>query len=86
MSHGYSLQGAHQSSTLCDHIWRKYGVMLAGSWGPLEAELMRIGHMGVQASLDYLLSATAARGLGLRDMGHEVNVERALDAVLEAFR
>jgi len=72
-------------AALRDHIWRKYGVMLAGSWGPLEAELMRIGHMGVQASLDYLLSAVAALGLGLRDMGFEVNVGKALEAVLDAF-
>lgn len=72
-------------AALRDHIWKKYGVMLAGSWGPLEAELMRIGHMGVQASLDYLLSAVAALGLGLRDMGHEVDVGKALEAVLDAF-
>jgi len=72
-------------AALRDHIWRKYGVMLASSWGPLEAELMRIGHMGVQASLDYLLSAVAALGLGLRDMGYEVDVGKALEAVLDAF-
>ena len=41
--------------------------------------------MGVQASLDYLLSAVAALGLGLRDMGHEVDVGKALEAVLDAF-
>jgi len=68
------------------HIWEKYGVLLAGSWGPLEGEVMRIGHMGVQASLDHLSTAVAALGAGLRDVGIDADVEKAVDAVVEAFR
>jgi len=68
------------------HIWEKYGVLLAGSWGPLEGEVMRIGHMGVQASLDHLATAVAALGAGLRDFGIYADVEKAVDAVVEAFR
>jgi len=33
------------------YIWEKYGVLLAGSWGPLEGEVMRIGHMGCRHRL-----------------------------------
>jgi alanine-glyoxylate transaminase/serine-glyoxylate transaminase/serine-pyruvate transaminase len=68
------------------HIWEKYGVLLAGSWGPLEGEVMRIGQMGVQASLDHLATAVAALGAGLRDLGIDADVEKAVDAVVEAFR
>jgi alanine-glyoxylate transaminase/serine-glyoxylate transaminase/serine-pyruvate transaminase len=64
------------------HIWEKYGVLLAGSWGPLEGEVMRIGHMGVQASLDHL----ATLGAGLKDFDIYADVEKAVDAVVEAFR
>jgi len=68
------------------HIWEKYGVLLAGSWGPLEGEVMRIGHMGVQASPDHLVTAVTALAAGLRDFGLDVDVGRAVEAVVEAFR
>jgi Serine-pyruvate aminotransferase/archaeal aspartate aminotransferase len=71
---------------LRSHIWEKYGVLLAGSWGPLENELLRIGHMGVQASPDHLATAVTALAAGLRDFGVDVDVGRAIDAVVEAFR
>ena len=61
-------------------------MLLAGSWGPLEGEVMRIGHTGVQASLDHLATAVAALGAGLRDLGIDADVEKAVDAVVEAFR
>jgi alanine-glyoxylate transaminase/serine-glyoxylate transaminase/serine-pyruvate transaminase len=52
----------------------------------LEGEVMRIGHTGVQASLDHLATAVAALGAGLRDLGIDADVEKAVDAVVEAFR
>lgn len=66
--------------------WEKYGVLIAGSWGPLEGQLARIGHMGVQASLDYVTTALAAVGASLRDLGVSVDVGKALEAAVEAFR
>lgn len=68
------------------HIWEKYGVMLAGSWGPAEREVMRIGHMGVQASADHLAVAISVLGAALRDYGFNVPVGKAVEEVLEAFR
>jgi alanine-glyoxylate transaminase/serine-glyoxylate transaminase/serine-pyruvate transaminase len=61
-------------------------VLLAGNWGPLEGEVKRIGHMGVQASLDHLATAVAALGAGLRDFGIYADVEKAVDAMVETFR
>jgi alanine-glyoxylate transaminase/serine-glyoxylate transaminase/serine-pyruvate transaminase len=68
------------------HIWDKYGVLLTGNWGPLGGEVMRIGHMGVQASLDHLATAVVALGTGLRDFDIYADVEKAVDAVVETFR
>ncbi|MEZ0320280.1 MAG: alanine--glyoxylate aminotransferase family protein [Pyrobaculum sp.] len=68
------------------HIWEKYGVMLGGSWGPLEKEVVRIGHMGMQASLDYVAAAITSLGLGLRDLGVDVDLGKALDAAADVFR
>ncbi|MDK2934894.1 MAG: hypothetical protein PWP27_2704 [Clostridiales bacterium] len=32
------------------HLWEKYGVMIAGSWGILAGKVWRIGHMGENCS------------------------------------
>lgn len=71
---------------LREHLWRKYGVLIAGSWGPLRGILARIGHMGIQASLDYIATAITALASGLRDFGIEAKVDRAVEEVIEAFR
>jgi len=66
---------------LRSHIWSKYGVMLAGSWGKLESKVIRVGHMGIQASRSHLILAYTALARGLRDLGYEVNIARALEAI-----
>ncbi|MGC9049839.1 pyridoxal-phosphate-dependent aminotransferase family protein [Pyrobaculum sp.] len=68
------------------HIWEKYGVLLAGSWGQLEGDVMRIGHMGIQASADQVATAVAVLGAALQDMGIAANVGKAVEAVLDAFK
>ena len=35
-------------------IWKKYGIMIAGSWGKLKGKIIRIGHMGTQADKNKL--------------------------------
>lgn len=62
-------------------MWSKYGVMIAGSWGRLQGKLLRIGHMGVQASRDYLLIAYTALARVLKDLGRDVSVGRVVDAI-----
>lgn len=41
-------------------LWKKYGVMMAGSWGDLAGKLWRIGHMGANARPEHLLRFFAA--------------------------
>ncbi|MGC9118189.1 MAG: pyridoxal-phosphate-dependent aminotransferase family protein [Thermoproteus sp.] len=65
--------------------WEKYGVMIAGSWGRLEDSVLRIGHMGVQASYAHLALAFSALGRALADLGYRADVGAALEAIAERF-
>lgn len=65
--------------------WEKYGVMVAGSWGRLEGEVLRVGHMGVQASPAHLAVAFTALGMALRDLGLKADVGAAVEAITKSF-
>lgn len=71
---------------LRDLAWRKYNTMIAGSWGPLQGKVIRVGHMGVQASPEKLARAFLALGSAMRDLGLRVSPEEAARAALESFR
>jgi alanine-glyoxylate transaminase/serine-glyoxylate transaminase/serine-pyruvate transaminase len=70
---------------LRDYVWVKYGVLLAGSWGRLEGKVIRVGHMGLQASRTHLLKAYTALARGLKDMGLKVSVSKVVDAIENAY-
>lgn len=70
---------------LRDLIWRKYGVMIAGSWGKLQGRVARIGHMGVQASRSHIIIAYTALARALKDLGIEVNIGRVVEAIEEVY-
>jgi len=70
---------------LRDYIWVKYGVLLAGSWGRLEGKVIRVGHMGLQASRTHLLKAYTTLARGLKDMGLEVSISKVVDAIENAY-
>ncbi len=71
---------------LRDHIWAKYGVMIAGSWGKLEGKVIRIGHMGLQASRTHLIIAYTALARGLKDMGLDVRVSNVIDVIEDVYK
>jgi len=48
--------------------------------------VIRVGHMGVQASPEKLARAFWALGSALRDLGLKVSPEEASAAALEGFR
>jgi len=58
--------------------WRKYGVMIAGSWGKLRGRIVRIGHMGVQASRNHLIIAFTALTKALKELGYTVNIGKVV--------
>lgn len=70
---------------LRDYMWRKYGVMLAGSWGRLQGKVIRVGHMGVQASRTHLLIAYTALAKALKDLGRKVSISKVVDAIEDEF-
>ncbi len=65
--------------------WEKYGVMIGGSWGKLEGSVLRIGHMGVQASYAHLAVAFTALGKALADLGYKADVGAAVEALSTYF-
>ncbi|MDP8003850.1 MAG: alanine--glyoxylate aminotransferase family protein, partial [Caldisphaera sp.] len=65
--------------------WKKYGVMIAGSWGKLEGKVARIGHMGYQASLNNLLIAYSALSRSLNDLGYKNSITDVLGAIEESY-
>lgn len=70
---------------LRNRLWRKYGVMIAGSWGKLQGKVVRVGHMGVQASRNHLLLAYTSLGRALSELGFDVNVGKVVEAIEESF-
>lgn len=65
--------------------WEEYGVMLAGSWGKLEGKVVRVGHMGVQASINHLLLAYTALARALKAQGFKADAHEAAKAIEEAY-
>lgn len=67
-------------------LWAKYGVMIAGSWGRLQGKVLRVGHMGIQASRLHLIIAYTSLARALRDMGLQVRVGDVVEAIEEEFK
>ncbi|AFZ70633.1 serine-pyruvate aminotransferase/archaeal aspartate aminotransferase [Caldisphaera lagunensis DSM 15908] len=65
--------------------WKKYGVMIAGSWGKLEGKVARIGHMGYQASLNNLLIAYSSLSKALNELGYKNSVSEVLGSIEEVY-
>ncbi|MCL4343521.1 MAG: alanine--glyoxylate aminotransferase family protein [Nitrososphaerota archaeon] len=70
---------------LLDFTWKKLGVMLAGSWGPLAGKVMRIGHMGYTARKDFVIQAIAALAAAMNNYGSRVDIESAVRAANREF-
>ncbi len=66
--------------------WEKYGVMIAGSWGKLEGRVIRIGHMGVQASRTHLIIAYTALARALIEQGYRVDIGSIVEAIEDTYK
>ena len=52
------------------HMWKKYGVLIAGAWGPdLSGKVLRLGNMGYCANIHLVSAALAAFEKTLHDFG-----------------
>jgi aspartate aminotransferase-like enzyme len=63
----------------------KYGVVVGGSVFELKGKLFRISHMGVQASMRYLIPTLAALERTLVDLGYKVKFGRGVGTLIEAI-
>ncbi|MEM4463598.1 MAG: alanine--glyoxylate aminotransferase family protein [Fervidicoccaceae archaeon] len=65
-------------------IMNRYGIMLGTGLGKLRERILRIGHMGFTASLDYLLLAYLAVGSYLKEKGkvRPVDIVESLEAIM----
>jgi len=73
------------SNLLLDFTWKKLGVMLAGSWGPLANKVMRIGHMGHTARKEFVIQAIMALGAAINNYGLRADTISAVNSANKAF-
>ncbi len=72
-------------NVLLDFTYKKLGIMLAGSWGPLSNKVMRIGHMGYTAKREFVMQAIIALAAAMSNYGFKVDIESAVNEVNKAF-
>jgi len=65
----------------------EHNTMIAGGVGPTQGKIIRIGHMGVTASPNYILPALSALEKTLKKLGYPVTLNsgvKAAETVLES--
>ena len=60
----------------------KYGISIAGGQEKLKGKIIRISHLGWQDEFDVLLAISSV-GIGLQEMGYEVEIEKGLKVARE---
>jgi aspartate aminotransferase-like enzyme len=56
-----------------DHLWHKYGVLIAGTFGPMSGKLWRIGHMGENAREEHIFRLFRAMDRSFADFGFSLS-------------
>lgn len=60
------------SDNLVSHLWKKYGVLIAGAWGSvLGGKVLRLGNMGYGANPHFVVIVLAALEQALLDLGYK---------------
>ncbi|MDD5557248.1 MAG: alanine--glyoxylate aminotransferase family protein [bacterium] len=70
---------------LRERMRERYGVLVAGGQGRLRGRIIRIAHMGYAGPFD-VVTALAALGMALADLGRPVEIGRGLAAAAEVLR
>ncbi|MEA2070391.1 MAG: alanine--glyoxylate aminotransferase family protein [Asgard group archaeon] len=67
-------------------LWKKYGVLIAGAWGPvLGGKVLRLGNMGYGANPHFTLIALNALEKALNDLGYPIKTQEASQIFLESL-
>jgi aspartate aminotransferase-like enzyme len=72
------------SDKLVNLMWRKYGVLIAGAWGPeLGGKILRLGNMGYGANPHFAAIALAALEKGLSELGFKAKNNNIVGTFME---
>ncbi len=69
------------SETVVNDMWRKYGVLVATALGEISNRAIRIGHMGITATLDNIFTVTYALSKTLANRGVSINIKDVLSSL-----
>jgi aspartate aminotransferase-like enzyme len=58
-----------------------YGLCVSGGLGPMDGQLVRIGHMGATATRQRTITAFSALACALADLGHPIDATAGLDTL-----
>ena len=67
-----------KSDVIVEDLWKKYGVLVAKALGDISDRAIRIGHMGVTATLDNIFVVVYALSKVLMSKGVNINLEKVL--------
>lgn len=59
----------YSDKTIVEHMAEKYGVLIGGGYGETKGKVLRIGHMGYQATEANIIATMEVLRLTLRDLG-----------------
>lgn len=59
----------YSDKAIVEHMAEKYGVLIGGGYGETKGKVLRIGHMGYQATTVNIITAMEALRLTLKDLG-----------------
>ena len=72
------------SEKLMNIMWKKYGVLIAGAWGPvLGGKVLRLGNMGFGAQPHFAIIALTALEKTLAELGHKLETGTAVKVFIE---
>ncbi|MFW9922475.1 MAG: pyridoxal-phosphate-dependent aminotransferase family protein [Candidatus Thorarchaeota archaeon] len=72
------------SDQLIKLLWEKYGVLIAGAWGPvLGGKVIRLGNMGYGANPHFAIIAITALEKALKDLGMDIKLGTAAESFMD---
>jgi len=64
---------------------QKYGIVIADGLEEFYGKMLRVGHMGNTASMEYIIPTIAALELTLRELGLKVEIGSGVDTAIKIF-
>jgi len=68
------------SEKVVNDLWRNYGILISKALGEISEKAIRIGHMGVSATLDHIFTVTYGLTKTLQSYGFKIDLSNVLAA------